>query len=65
MWILVDVTSCRYCGSMEGLTEVREINKSMKIANSVSLKANEIGNLKCEVTQLNGEKLIVKSNNVK
>jgi hypothetical protein len=32
---------------MEGLTDVKEINESIKIGNGDSMKAKKIGNLKC------------------
>jgi hypothetical protein len=50
---------------VEGLTDVKEINKSIKIGNGDLMKALKIGNLKCEVTQINGEKFTVTLNDVK
>jgi hypothetical protein len=44
---------------------VKEIDESIKIGNGDSMKATEIGNLKCEVTQIDGEKLTVTQNDVK
>jgi hypothetical protein len=56
LWILDSGASCHYCRSVEWLTDVKEIDESIKIGNSDSMKATKIGNLKCEVTQINGEK---------
>jgi hypothetical protein len=50
---------------VEELTDVKEIKKSIKIGNGDSMKATKIGNLKCEVTQINGEKFTVTMNYVK
>jgi hypothetical protein len=50
---------------VEGLTDIKEIDESIKIGNSDSMKANKIGNSKCEVTQINGEKFMVTLNDVK
>jgi hypothetical protein len=55
MWILDSGASCHYCRSVEGVTDVKEIDESIKIGNGDSMKATKIGNLKCEVTQINGE----------
>jgi hypothetical protein len=44
---------------------VKEINESIKIGNGDSMKGTKIGNLKCEVTQINGEKFTVTLNDVK
>jgi hypothetical protein len=65
LWILHSGVSCNYCQSMEGLKDVKEINESIKIGNGDSMKATKIGNLKCEVTQINGEKFTVTLNDVK
>jgi hypothetical protein len=50
---------------VEGLTDVKEINESIKIGNGDLMKATKIGNLKCEVSQINGEKFTVTLNDVK
>jgi hypothetical protein len=50
---------------VEGLTDVKEIDESIKIGNGDSMRATKIGNLKCEVTQINGKKFIVTMNDVK
>jgi hypothetical protein len=44
---------------VECLTDIKEISESIKIGNGDSMKATKIGNLKCEVTQINGEKVTV------
>jgi hypothetical protein len=50
---------------VEGLMNVKEIDESIKIGNGDSMKAIKIGNLKCEVTQIYGEKFTVTLNDVK
>jgi hypothetical protein len=65
MWILDSGASCQYSRSVEGLTDVKEINELIKIGNSDSMKSTKIGNLKCEVTQIDGEKFTVTLNDVK
>jgi hypothetical protein len=65
LWILDGGTSCHYCQSVEGLTDVKEIDESIKTGNGDLMKATKIGNLKCEVTQINGGKFTVTLNNVK
>jgi hypothetical protein len=53
LWILDSAASCYWCQSVEGLTDVKEIDESIKIGNGHSMKATKIGNLKCELTQAN------------
>jgi hypothetical protein len=65
LWILDSGASCHYCQSVEGLTNVKEINESIKIGNGDLMKATKMGNLKCEMTQINVEKFTVMLNNVK
>jgi hypothetical protein len=65
MWILDSGASCQYCQFAEGLTDVKEIDESIKIGNGHSIKLTKIGNLKYEVTQVNGEKLKIMLNDVK
>jgi hypothetical protein len=65
MWILDSGVSCHYCRSVEGLTDVKEIDESIKIGNGDSMKAIKIRNLKCKVTQIDGEKITVTLNDVK
>jgi hypothetical protein len=65
LWILDSGASCHYCRSVEGLTDVKETNELIKIGSGDSMKATKIGNLKCEVTQINGEKFTVTMNDVK
>jgi hypothetical protein len=65
LWILDSGASCHYCQSVEGLTDVKEINESINIGNGDSMKATKIGNLKFEVTQFNEEKSTVTMNDVK
>jgi hypothetical protein len=64
-WTLHSGASCEYCRSVEGLTDVKEIHESIKIEHGDSMKAIKIGNLKCEVTQINSEKFTVMLNDVK
>jgi hypothetical protein len=65
LWILDSGADCHYCRSVEGLTDIKEIDESIKIGNGDLMKATKIGNLKYEVTQINGEKFTVTLNNVK
>jgi hypothetical protein len=65
MWIFDSGASCHYCRSAEELTDIKEIIESIKIGNGNSMKSTQIGNLKCEVTQVNGEKLTITLNDVK
>jgi hypothetical protein len=44
MWILDSGASYHYCQSVEGLTQLKEIDESIKIGNGDSMKATEIGN---------------------
>jgi hypothetical protein len=50
---------------MEGLTDVKDIDKSIKIGNGGAMRACTIRNLNCEVTQLDGRKFVVSVKNVK
>jgi hypothetical protein len=65
MWILDSGASCHYCQSAEGLTEIKEIDESIKIGNGDSMKSTKIGNLKCEVNQINEEKFTITLNDIK
>jgi hypothetical protein len=65
MWILDSGASCHYCHSAEGSTDVKQIDALIKIENGNSIKSPKIGSLKCEVTQINGEKLTITLNDVK
>jgi len=65
IWILDSGASNHFCRSMEGLTDVRDIDESIKIGNGDTMRATKVGNLKCEVTQLDGKKFIVSINDVK
>jgi hypothetical protein len=65
VWILDSGASCHYCQSMEGLTDVKDIDESIKIGNGGAMRACKIGNLNCEVIQLDGRKFVVSSKNVK
>jgi hypothetical protein len=44
VWILDSSASCHYCQSMEGLTDVKDIDKSIKIGNGGAMRACKIGN---------------------
>jgi hypothetical protein len=50
---------------MVGLTEVKDIDKIIKIGNGGTMQSCMTGNLKCKVTQLDGRKFVVALNNVK
>jgi hypothetical protein len=45
--------------------DVKEIDESIKIRNGNSMKSTKNGNLKCEMTQANGEKLTITLNDIK
>jgi hypothetical protein len=64
LWILDSGASCYYCQSVEGLTDIKKIDESIKIGNGDSMKATKFGNLTCEVTQIKGEKFTVTLNDV-
>jgi hypothetical protein len=64
-WILNIGANCHNCRSMEGLTELKEINKCVNIGSGESMKATKIGILKFEATQINGVKFTVMLNDVK
>jgi hypothetical protein len=65
MWILDSGATYHYCQSAERLTDVKEIDESIKIGNVNSMKSTKIGKVKCDVTQVNGEKLTITLNDVK
>jgi hypothetical protein len=65
VWILDSGASCHYGQSMEGLADVKDINESIKIGNGGAMRACKIGNLNCEVTQLDERKVVVSLKNVK
>jgi hypothetical protein len=65
MWILDSEANCHYFRYVEGLMDVEKIDESVKNGNSDSMKAIIIGNLKCKVTQIDGEKFTVTLNDVK
>jgi hypothetical protein len=65
VWILDSGASFHYCQSAEGLTDIEEIDESIKIGSGDSMKSTKIGNLKCEMTQINGEKFTITLNDVK
>jgi hypothetical protein len=48
-----------------GATGIKKIDELIKIGNGESMKATKNGNLKCEVTQINGEKFTLTMNDVK
>jgi hypothetical protein len=50
---------------MEGLTDVKDINESIKIGNGGAMRVCKIGNLNCEVIQFGGRKFFVSLKNVK
>jgi hypothetical protein len=54
-----------YFQFLEGLTEFEKIDKSIKIGSGDSVKTTKTGDLKCEGTYLNGEKITVTLNDVK
>jgi hypothetical protein len=65
MWVLDSRACCHHCQSAEGLMDIKEIDESIKVKHGDSMKSTKIGNLKYEVTQINGEKFIITLNDVK
>jgi len=65
MWIFDSGASCHYCQSLEGLTDVKDIDETIKIGNGGGMQASKTGNLNCEVTQLDGRKFVITLKNVK
>jgi hypothetical protein len=63
--VLGSGASHHFCQWMEGLTDVRDIDEPIKIGNGGTMRATKIGNLKCEVTQSDGNKFLVSINDVK
>jgi hypothetical protein len=54
-----------YCQSVEGLTDVMDIDETITIGNGESMRAKKIGNLKCEVVQVDGNKFAMALYDVK
>jgi hypothetical protein len=59
IWICDSGACGHYCQSVEGLTNVKEINKSTTNGDGKSLRATKLGDLKCEVNQIDGRKFTV------
>jgi hypothetical protein len=55
IWILDSGASCHYCQSLEGLTDVKDIDELIQIGNGGTMRACKTGNLNCEITQLDGK----------
>jgi hypothetical protein len=49
---------------MEGLIDIKDLDKLIKISNGIAMRACKTEHLKCEVTQLDRRKFVVTLNNV-
>ena len=65
IWICDSGACGHYCRFMEGLMNVRDINEEITIGNGHTMVATKLGDLKCEVTQVNGLKFDVVLKEVK
>jgi hypothetical protein len=50
---------------VEGLTDLIDIDEAITIGNGESMRATKVGNLKCEVIQVNGKKFAVTLHDIK
>jgi hypothetical protein len=65
IWICDSGACGHYCQSVEGLTNVMDIDEAITIGNGGSMRTTKVGNLKCEVVQVNGKKFPVTLHDVK
>jgi hypothetical protein len=54
IWIGDSGASCHYCNSDKGLFDIKEVSESITVGNRKTMEATKIGNLRCEVEQVNG-----------
>jgi hypothetical protein len=59
IWICDSGASSHYCVSDIGMFDVRDINERINVGNGNLLVATKIGNLKLDVTQINGKKFTI------
>jgi hypothetical protein len=59
IWICNSGACGHYCQFVEGLVNVKDINEDITIGNGHTMIASKIGDLKCEVLQVNGSKFEV------
>ena len=65
MWICDSGACSHYCQAVEELTEIKDIDKAIMIGNGESMHTTKVGNLKCEVTQVDESKFPVMLKEVK
>jgi hypothetical protein len=57
---ICNIGACgNYCQFVEELSNVKDIKKQITIRNRNTMMATKLGDLKCEITQVNGSKLEV------
>jgi hypothetical protein len=59
IWICNSGASSHYCISDKGMFDVRDIDEMIRVGNGNLLVATKIGNLKLDVTQINGTKFTI------
>ena len=65
MWICDSGTCGHYCQSVDGSTDVKDIDEAITIGNGEYMHATKVGNLKCEVIQVNESNFIAMLKEVK
>jgi hypothetical protein len=65
VWICDSGACGHYCRSVEGLTDVMDIDEAITIGNGESMHATKVGNLKCEVIKVDGKKFAVTLHDIK
>jgi hypothetical protein len=65
IWIGDSGALCHYCNDNEGLYKYKTISEEITVRNGNVMIAKEVGELRCEILQKNGEKVIVTLENVK
>jgi len=59
VWICDSGASSHYCVSDRGMFDARDIDEKIRVGNGDLLVATKIGNLKLDVTQINGTKFTI------
>jgi hypothetical protein len=65
IWIGDSGESCHYCNDDEGLNKCKTFSEEITVGNSNIMTVKKVGKLRCGILQKNGEKLIVRLENVK
>jgi hypothetical protein len=65
IWICDSGASSHYCVSDRGMFDVRDIDEKIRVGNGNLLLATKIGNLKLDVTQIDGTKFTITLQDVK